>query len=64
MQISKIPPYIVLNISKEVIFYISQKNNEFHKINSWLKDLNLSNYNGMVIKSKCIFNNLQNQSCF
>ena len=60
----KIPPHIVLNSSKEVIFYIS--NNSKIKIDKdlWLQKLELINYKVMIINSECIFNRLkENDSC-
>ncbi len=55
----KIPPHIVLNSSKEVIFYIS--NNSQIKIDKdlWLQKLDLVNYKVMTINSECIFNRLK-----
>ena len=55
----KTPPNIILHKSKEVIFYIP--NTKFKiDIDLWVKELNLSNYKGMIIYSKCIFNRLKN----
>ena len=59
----KIPPYVVLEPSKEVIFYISKESNFNQDIPGWIKKLNLSNYSGMVVNSKCIFNRLKNKDC-
>ena len=63
MNQTKIPPYVVLEPSKEVIFYISKESNFAKDIPGWIKRLNLSNYSGMVINSKCIFNRLKNNDC-
>ena len=57
----KIPTYIILHKSKEVIFYIPNNKVKID-IDLWIKDLNLSNYKGMVIYSKCIFNRLKNDA--
>ena len=63
MKVSRIPPHVVMDSSKEVIFYVSSKSNQVENINAWMKELNLSDYNGMVIKSKCIFNRFKKQDC-
>jgi len=59
----KTPPNIILHESKEVIFYIS---NDDHKkninIDLWIKELNLLDFKGLVIHSKCIFNRLKNDA--
>ena len=54
------PPYIILNKSKEVIFYISNNYKSPINIHSWKIELNLNDYKAMVIRSKCIFNRLKN----
>ena len=56
----KTPPKIILHKSKEVIFYISNDNKEHINIDLWTKELNLLDYKGLVIHSKCIFNRLKN----
>ena len=59
-----VPPHIILNSSKEVIFYIS--NNSQIKIDKdlWLQKLELHNYKVMIINSECIFNRLkENNYC-
>ena len=53
-----IPPHIILHKSQEVIFYIPNYKSNL-EINSLIKKLELDNYRGMQIKSKCIFNRLQ-----
>ncbi len=63
MKLHKIPPHIVLNSSKEVIFYISNKCDNSNNISQWIKKLNLADYHGMVVNSKCIFNRLKDQDC-
>ncbi len=54
------PPNIVLHKSKEVIFYISNNYQRPINIDLWKKELNLLNYKGLIIHSKCIFNRLKN----
>ena len=56
----KIPPNIILHKSKEVIFYISNNYQRPINIDLWKKELNLLNYKGLIIHSKCIFNRLKN----
>ena len=55
-----IPPKIILHKSKEVIFYISNNYQRPINIDLWKKELNLLNYKGLIIHSKCIFNRLKN----
>ena len=55
----KIPPNIILHKSKEVIFYIPNKQKISINIELWKKDLNLVGYKGLVINSKCIFNRIK-----
>ena len=54
------PPNIILHQSKEVIFYISNNYQKPINIDLWKKELNLLDYKGLVIHSKCIFNRLKN----
>ncbi len=56
---NKTPPSIILHKSKEVIFYISNNYRHPININLWIDELNLDNYQGMIIRSKCIFNRLK-----
>ena len=64
MKISvKIPPHLVIEPSKEVIFYIPKKSDAAQEISIWLKELNLPDYKGMVMNSKCMFNRLNNKQC-
>ena len=58
----KTPPYIILHQYKEVIFYISNKYKNTINVNFWINELNLFDYKGMVIHSKCIFNRLKNDA--
>ena len=54
------PPNIILHNSKEVIFYISNNYQRPINIDLWKKELNLLDYKGLIIHSKCIFNRLKN----
>ncbi len=54
------PPNIILHNSKEVIFYISNNYKSTINIDLWKKELNLLDYKGLIIHSKCIFNRLKN----
>ena len=54
------PPNIILHKSKEVIFYVSNNYQRPINIDLWKKELNLLDYKGLVIHSKCIFNKLKN----
>ena len=58
----KTPPYIILKSTKEIIFYLSKEYNSSIDIKLWMKNLNLTDYKGMTIKSKCIFNKLKDQN--
>ena len=59
----KIPPHLVIETSKEVIFYMSKKSDAAQEISVWIKELNLPDYKGMVINSKYMFNRLKNKQC-
>ena len=59
-MVYNIPPNIILHKSKEVIFYISNNYKSSINVDLWKKELNLLNYKGLVIHSKCIFNRLKN----
>ena len=58
----KTPPNIILDKSKEIIFYISNHNRNSINIDLWKKELNLDGYTGLIIRSKCIFNRLKNDA--
>ena len=62
METIKTPPYIILQSTKEVIFYLSKEYNSNLDIKLWLKNLKLTGYKGMTIKSKCIFNKLKDKN--
>ena len=59
----KIPPHHVIESSKEVIFYIPKKSHTPQEISVWVKELNLADFKGMVINSKCMFNRLKDKQC-
>ena len=59
----KIAPHLVIEPSKEVIFYMPKKSDAAQEISIWLKELNLPDYKGMVMNSKCMFNRLKNKQC-
>ena len=56
------PPNIILHKTKEVIFYISNDYTSEINLDIWINDLNLLDYKGMIIHSKCIFNRLKSDS--
>ena len=62
MESIKIPPHIILQSTKEVIFYLSKDYSSVLDIKLWMKNLSLTGYKGMTIKSKCIFNKLKDQN--
>ena len=63
MKTVKIPPYLVIDPSKEVVFYLPKQSDDEKDISAWIKELNLADYSGMVINNKCMFNRLQNKEC-
>ena len=63
MKTANTPPHLVIEPSKEVIFYMPKQTDAEQDISTWIKDLNLPNYKGMVINSKCMFNRLKNKQC-
>ena len=58
-----IPPHLVIETSKEAIFYMPKRFDAAQEISIWLKELNLPDYKGMVMNSKCMFNRLKNKQC-
>ena len=62
MKTIKTPPHIILNSTKEVIFYLSKEYNPSMDIKLWIDNLNLTGFKGMTIKNKCIFNKLKDQN--
>ena len=63
MRTIKTPPHIILKSTKEVIFYLSKEYDSSIDIKIWMNNLNLTDYKGMTINSKCIFNRLKDQKC-
>ena len=59
----KIPPHVLIESSKEVIFYMPKKCDAAQEISVWINALNIRNYKGMVINSKCMFNRLKDKQC-
>ena len=59
----KTPPYIIMRSTREVIFYLSKEYDSQIDIKLWMKNLNLKDYKGMTINSKCIFNRLKHEEC-
>tara|TARA_B100000212_G_scaffold335895_1_gene308510 strand:- start:581 stop:778 length:198 start_codon:yes stop_codon:yes gene_type:complete len=55
MKENKLPPYIILKSTKEVIFYLSK--DDANKVNlvNLMEKMKLTDYKGMIINSKCIF---------
>ena len=62
MKVIKTPPHIIIKSTKEVIFYLSKEYSSKTDIKLWMQDLNLTDYKGMTIKSKCIFNKLKEEN--
>ena len=61
MNTIKIPPHFIIKSTKEVIFYLSKEYHSNKDIKLWMDNLNLPDYKGMTINSKCIFNRLKDQ---
>ena len=62
MSNETIPPYFVLDKSKEVIFYLGKEVVEAEKeLPEWMRKFP-SGYKGMVIKSACLFKKLKEDS--
>ena len=59
----KIPPHLLIESSKEVIFYMPKKSDAAQEISVWINVLNLRDYKGMVINSKCVINRLKDKQC-
>ena len=57
----KISPHVVIKPSKEVVFYLPKRSDAAQEISVWVKALNLPDYRGMVINSKCMFNRLKDK---
>ena len=63
MKVIKTPPHIILKSTKEVIFYLSKEYDSSNNMKLWMNNLNLTDYRGMTVNSKCIFNRLKDQKC-
>ena len=63
MKSNNIPPHIILDSTKEVIFYIDKKLNIEKNIQFWVNELKIPDYKGMIINSKCVFNRLREKEC-
>ena len=63
MKIIKTPPHIIFKSTKEVIFYLSKEYDSSINIKLWMNNLNLTDYRGMTVNSRCIFNRLKDQKC-
>ena len=62
MSKENIPPYFVLDKSKEVIFYLGKGEIEKgKKLQTWMKDFP-SDFQGMIINSACLFKKLKQSS--
>ena len=61
MTKTDIPPYIVLEESKEVIFYFKESVRSAIQISTWMTDFPID-YKGMVIKNACLFKRLKEQT--
>ena len=58
MSKAVIPPHLVLEKTKEVIFYSKPPVPTDIEITEWMKDFP-SDFKGMVIKSACLFKRLK-----
>ena len=56
-----IPPHIVLEKSKEVIFYYKKSVAKDIEISTWMQDFP-NNFKGMVMQNSCLFKRLQEQT--
>ena len=62
MSKENIPPHLVLNKSKKVIFYLGKESVEVDKeLQAWMQEFP-SEYKGMVMKSACLFKKLKEDS--
>ena len=55
MKENKIPPYVILQSTKEVIFYLSKDDSNKVNLVNLMERVRLPVYKGMIINSKCIF---------
>ena len=62
MSKDNIPQHFVLKKTKEVIFYLGNRELEEEKeLQAWMNDFP-SDYKGMIIKSACLFKKLKEDS--
>ena len=61
MTQTKLPPHIVLQESKEVIFYLENPLASEITIPTWMKSFP-DEYKGMIMKNTCLFKRLKDQS--
>ena len=61
MTETKLPPHIVLQESKEVIFYLENPLASEITIPTWMKSFP-DEYKGMIMKNTCLFKRLKDQS--
>ena len=55
---TRIPPHIVLEESKEVIFYLRKSVPSEIEISKWMTDFS-NDYKGMVMQNACLFKRLK-----
>ena len=56
-----IPPHIVLEESKEVIFYHKKPVSDDIEISTWMQDFP-NDFKGMVMQNACLFKKLKEQT--
>ena len=56
-----IPPHIVLEESKEVIFYHKKSVSDDIEISTWMQDFP-NDFKGMVMQNACLFKKLKEQT--
>ncbi len=61
MTQKKLPPHIVLQESKEVIFYLENPLPSEITIPTWMKSFP-DNYKGMIMTNACLFKRLKDHS--
>jgi len=61
MTQTKLPPHIVLQDSKEVIFYLENPLGSEITIPTWMKSFP-DEYKGMIMINACLFKRLNDQS--
>ena len=61
MKNKGIPPHIVLEESKEVIFYYKKPVSADIEISTWMQDFP-DDFKGMVMQNACLFKRLKEQT--